>query len=62
MRSIITFVILLISISSGNAQNSIFDKLKAAPVGGGFEMEDYWVWGSSVIKGEDDKYHMFVSR
>ena len=28
----------------------------------GFYMGDYWVWGCSVIKGEDGKYHMFVSR
>ncbi|WP_198680066.1 glycoside hydrolase family protein [Aureibaculum luteum] len=38
------------------------DRMLPAPVGGGFEMENYWVWGSSVIKGEDGKYHMFASR
>ncbi|MCT4672932.1 MAG: glycoside hydrolase family protein [Prolixibacteraceae bacterium] len=45
-----------------NAQNVIKDKLGKAIVGGGFQMKDYWVWGSSVIKGEDGKYHMFASR
>ena len=25
-------------------------------------MEGFWVWCSSVIKGEDDRYHMFASR
>jgi len=25
-------------------------------------MEDFWVWGASVIKGEDGNYHMFASR
>ena len=26
-------------------------------------MEDYWVWGSSVVKDDTDGlYHMFVSR
>lgn len=26
-------------------------------------MEDYWVWGASVVKGEEDgRYHMFASR
>ena len=33
-----------------------------APVGGGFAMDDYWVWDGSVIKGEDGRYHMFASR
>lgn len=37
-------------------------KMGKAPVGGGFNMEDYWVWCGSVIKGEDGKYHMFASR
>ncbi|MBN2088354.1 glycoside hydrolase family protein [candidate division KSB1 bacterium] len=25
-------------------------------------MNDYWVWGGSPIKGEDGRYHLFVSR
>ena len=37
-------------------------KLKPAPIGGGFAMDDYWVWCGSVIKGEDGRYHMFASR
>ena len=28
----------------------------------GFYLEDYWVWGSSVVKGDNGLYHMFVSR
>lgn len=43
-------------------ENAFIDRLLPAPIGGGFEMENYWVWGSSVIKGEDGKYHMFASR
>ncbi len=27
-----------------------------------FRSEGYWVWGSSVVKGGDGKYHMYVSR
>lgn len=41
---------------------AFIDRLLPAPVGGGFAMDDYWVWGSSVIKGEDGKYHMFADR
>lgn len=43
-------------------KNTIYERIDVAPVGGGFQMEDYWVWGSSVIKGEDGKYHMYASR
>lgn len=46
----------------GNAQNPLMGNLKEAPVNGGFQMEDYWVWGSSVIKGDDGTYHMYASR
>ncbi len=46
------------SVPSG----AFIDKLLPAPVGGGFAMDDYWVWGSSVIKGNDGKYHMFADR
>ncbi|TVQ74651.1 MAG: hypothetical protein EA363_01435, partial [Balneolaceae bacterium] len=43
-------------------ENNIFHRLEEAPVDGGFAQDDYWVWGSSVIKGDDGKYHMYVSR
>lgn len=36
--------------------------LQPAPVNGGFRMDGYWVWGGCPIKGEDGKYHLFVSR
>ncbi len=56
-------VLLFIGLSvSCTAQNAIIDNLKEAPVHGGLEMEDYWVWGSSVIKGDDGQYHMYASR
>ena len=44
------------------SQNPLFHKLGKAHKAPAFECEDWWVWGSSVIKGEDGKYHMFVSR
>ncbi|WP_459190686.1 glycoside hydrolase family protein [Halosimplex sp. J119] len=37
------------------------DCLRPAPRDGGFAMDDYWVWGASVVPG-DDAYHMFASR
>lgn len=35
---------------------------RKAPLTGGFSMKDYWVWCGSVMKGEDERYHMFASR
>ncbi|MEI6890960.1 MAG: glycoside hydrolase family protein [Pontiella sp.] len=42
--------------------NPIYDGLGIVPVDGGFKQDDYWVWGSSIVKGDDGKYHMYVSR
>lgn len=38
------------------------NKMLPAPRDGGFKMEGFWVWCGSVVKGEDEKYHMFASR
>ena len=38
------------------------DRLMPVPLGGGFAMDDYWVWCGSAIRGEDGLYHMFASR
>ncbi|ALJ06761.1 glycosyl hydrolase family 43 [Pseudalgibacter alginicilyticus] len=61
MKSIFFLFIGLICACCG-AQNYIYSNLKAAPMDGGLQMDNYWVWGSSVIKGDDGKYHMFASR
>lgn len=42
--------------------NGLFHHLGRALKQPAFESSGYWVWGSSVVKGEDNKYHMFVSR
>ncbi len=44
------------------SQNQLFHRLGKALRTPAFQCEGYWVWGSSVVKGEDGKYHMFVSR
>ncbi len=41
---------------------SFMERILPAPVGGGFAMADYWVWGGSVVLGDDARYHMFASR
>ncbi|MDU1891319.1 MAG: glycoside hydrolase family protein [Dysgonomonas sp.] len=50
------------SQTKGKADLPLSERLLPAPVNGGFEMPGYWVWGSSVIKGKDGKYHMFADR
>lgn len=42
--------------------NELFHRLGKAPRTPAFESEGYWTWGSSVVKGDDGKYHMYVSR
>ncbi len=36
-------------------KKAFIDKLQPAPVNGGFAIDSMWIWGSSVIKGEDGK-------
>jgi hypothetical protein len=42
--------------------NTIYNRIDVAPIDGGLEMGDYWVWGSAVVKGDDNLYHMYASR
>lgn len=49
-------------LCSCTAQNPIYNNFEDAPINGGLQMDDYWVWGSSVIKGDDGLYHMYASR
>lgn len=44
------------------SSNELFHCLGKAPRTPAFDSEGYWVWGSSVVKGEDGKYHIYVSR
>lgn len=41
-------------------ERAFIDRLMPAPKGAGFAMPGYWIWGSSVIKGDDGKYHIFA--
>jgi hypothetical protein len=42
--------------------NTLLSRIDKAPVDGGFQMEGYWVWDPSVVKGDDGTFHMFASR
>jgi len=48
--------------SAETSSNPIWGRMGRAPVNGGFRQDDYWVWGSSIIKGDDGKYHMYAER
>lgn len=37
-------------------------KMKLAPRGGGFQMDDFWIWDGSVIRDDHGRYHLFASR
>ena len=43
-------------------KNRFYDRLQPAVRGGGFQMDDYWVWCGSAVRGEDNRYHLFASR
>ena len=65
ISKVLYFFILIFVFGCSNLPEpelSFIDKLDRSVKDGGFAMEDYWVWGASVIKGEDGKYHMFASR
>lgn len=41
--------------------NAFAARLEPVPIESGFRMDDYWIWGSSVVP-DDDEYHVFASR
>jgi hypothetical protein len=47
---------------TGTEDRAFYDRLQPAPSGSGFQMDGYWVWGMSVIRGDDGLYHGFASR
>lgn len=72
LQKILLLVCLLTPVFTSKAQtgsdkrnsstNYIFSHLGKAKRIPAFECKGYWVWGSSVVKGNDNKYHMYVSR
>jgi hypothetical protein len=60
--SVLLILFLNGSLDSPQEKTAFIEKLAPSAKNGGFQMEDYWVWGASVIQGEDGKYHMFASR
>lgn len=45
-----------------DSQNEIFNHLGKAYRTPTVEMNDYWVWGSSVVEDKEGRYHIYASR
>jgi len=61
----ITLVILLLSAGCKNdsaEENKFHENWGISPKEGSFRMDDWIVWGGSVIKADDGKYYMYASR
>lgn len=55
-------VMLCIASCAQIPKNELMNKLGDAPAKGAFSMENYWVWGSSVIQDGEGTYHMYAAR
>lgn len=42
--------------------NPVISRIDTVSREQGFQMPEGWIWGSSVVKGEDARYHMFATR
>lgn len=64
MKSIIIPLFLLVTLnySCQEKHNLLMSKLEESPKEAAFQLENYWVWGSSVIQDDDGIYHMYVAR
>ncbi len=56
------FCFLLPSVASAQDNLNLNEQIGTVDSSGIFKQEGYYVWCSSVIKGEDGRYHMFYSR
>ena len=70
MKKMFTIFTLMVSVTAlfscaGNSRkgdNLFHENWEDSPVEGAFRMDDYIVWGGSVVKAEDGKYYMYASR
>lgn len=65
MNRLLTAIACLVAAGTaavGAPVGTFADRLEPAPAGGGFRMDDFWVWCGSVARGEDGRWHMFASR
>ncbi|MEM6333310.1 MAG: glycoside hydrolase family protein [Planctomycetota bacterium] len=53
---------MILSTVQSSVDRNFFTRLLPAPKGGGCRIENYWTWCGSVIRDDDGRYVMFVSR
>jgi hypothetical protein len=59
----ISILLLIAGCKSDSKEENLFhNNWDVSPKEGAFRMDDWIVWGGSVIKAEDDKYYMYASR
>ncbi|GAB3651566.1 hypothetical protein GCM10028791_20510 [Echinicola sediminis] len=63
-KSISVAILLVLIVGCATAQKEVVLSTKTQPVSveNIFKTEGYYNWGGSIVKGEDDQYHMFYSR
>ncbi|WMI66201.1 glycoside hydrolase family protein [Aestuariibaculum sp. YM273] len=59
---IVAFAYTLIGAQNISDDLSLTDYLKPITADNVFKTEGYYNWGTSILKGDDGKYHMFYSR
>jgi predicted GH43/DUF377 family glycosyl hydrolase len=50
------------SCSAQHEELKLDEWLQAVPTKSKFIDDEYFIWGASVVEGDDDKYHMYYSR
>lgn len=61
----LTLCILLFTAACNNdskEENLFHNNWDVSPAEGAFRMDDWIVWGGSVLKADDGKYYMYASR
>jgi hypothetical protein len=64
MMKIVILLFFLCSLAGCNSKksgNPFSERLEAGSINGSFSLDDYVVWGASVVRHDDGKYYMFVS-
>jgi hypothetical protein len=62
ISAVIVGIFLLLSNSKAQDNLDLNPRIGKVDSTGIFHQDGYYVWCTSVIKGEDGKYHMFYSR
>ena len=63
-KSVLLFGLFMLfgCMDKSSNDNIFYQNWEDSPVEGAFKMDDWIIWGGSVIKADDGKYYMFASR